>query len=110
MMSAKSTSRRSFLSALAAAPAFVPVAATALGDNTYELKRREAPSTSVSPNDRVRIATIGMGIIGFVDTETALKVPGVELVAAADAYEGRRIHAREVFGRTSRLIATIERF
>lgn len=39
-----------------------------------------------------------MGIIGFIDTETALKVPGVELVGAADAYEGRRVHTREVFG------------
>jgi predicted dehydrogenase len=46
----------------------------------------------------VRIATVGMGIIGFIDTECALRVPGVELVAVSDLYAGRRAHAREVFG------------
>jgi predicted dehydrogenase len=50
------------------------------------------------PNDRVRIATVGMGIIGFIDTACALGVPGVELVAVADLYSGRREHAREVHG------------
>jgi predicted dehydrogenase len=43
-----------------------------------------------------------MGIIGFIDTETAMKVPGVELVAVADAYEGRRVHAQEVYGKEVR--------
>jgi predicted dehydrogenase len=40
-----------------------------------------------------------MGIIGFIDTRTALRVPGVELAAVADVYEGRRVHAQEVFGK-----------
>ena len=61
---------------------------------------------SFGPNDRVRIATVGMGIIGFIDTECALKVPGVELVAVADLYEGRRVHAKEVFG--SRVDAVVD--
>jgi predicted dehydrogenase len=86
--------RRSFLKTMAVAPAV----ATTLGGNVVELCRADEPKKTVGPNDRVRIATIGMGIIGFIDTETALKAPGVELVAAADLYEGRRIHAKEVFG------------
>jgi predicted dehydrogenase len=53
---------------------------------------------SLGPNDRVRIATVGMGIIGFIDTTCALKVPGVELVAVSDLYEGRRAHSKEVYG------------
>jgi predicted dehydrogenase len=92
-------SRRSFLRSVATASAIPAVATTRLGANLYELARADepAPPRPAGPNDRIRIATIGMGIIGFIDTDTALKVPGVELVAAADLYEGRRIHAREVY-------------
>jgi predicted dehydrogenase len=91
-------SRRSFLRSAAAATAATAVAGAAVADTVNELKRTVEPPKPTGPNDRIRIATIGMGIIGFIDTETALKVPGVELVAAADAYEGRRTHAKEVFG------------
>ena len=90
-----SNTRRSFLGSVAAA---TTVAATALADDVHELKPTVEPIQPKGPNDRIRIATIGMGIIGFTDSETALKVPGVELVAACDLYEGRRIHAKEVFG------------
>ena len=91
-------SRRSFLKSMAAASAASTVAATAVADAVHELKPTVQPPNPAGPNDRIRIATIGMGIIGFIDTECALKVPGVELVAASDLYEGRRTHAKEVFG------------
>ena len=90
--------RRTFLGAVAAASAASAVASTALADDVHELKPTVEPPRPGGPNDRIRIATIGMGIIGFIDTETALKVPVVELVAASDLYEGRRTHAQEVFG------------
>jgi predicted dehydrogenase len=91
-------SRRSFLRSVAAASAASTVATVALADGVQELKPTVERLKPAGPNDRIRIATVGMGIIGFIDTETALKVPGVELVAAADLYEGRRIHAKEVYG------------
>ena len=52
----------------------------------------------ISPADKIRIATIGLGIMGNVDTDTALKVPGVELVAACDLYTGRLARAKEKYG------------
>lgn len=52
----------------------------------------------VSPNGRVRIATIGFGGMGMGDTRYALSVPGVELAAVCDVYDGRLTRAREVYG------------
>lgn len=87
--------RRTFLKSVAAAST---VATTHLGGNVFALGREDEPARPAGPNDKIRIATIGMGIIGFIDTDTALKVPGVELVAVSDLYEGRRTRAREVYG------------
>jgi predicted dehydrogenase len=53
---------------------------------------------SISPNDNIRIATIGMGIMGNVDTDSALRVPGVELAAVCDLYDGRLARAKEKYG------------
>lgn len=52
----------------------------------------------VTANDKVRIALIGSGIIGHYDVEAAMKVPGVELVAVCDLYQGRLDRAKEKWG------------
>lgn len=56
-------------------------------------------SLKISPNDKLRIATIGMGIQGHYDTKAALKNEGIEFVAAADLYKGRLNRVNEVFGK-----------
>jgi predicted dehydrogenase len=52
----------------------------------------------VAATDRIRIATIGFGGMGSGDTGYALSVPGVELAAVCDVYDGRLTRAKEVHG------------
>jgi predicted dehydrogenase len=49
-------------------------------------------------NDKIRIALIGAGGMGSGDVNDALKVPGVELAAVSDIYDGRLTRAKEVWG------------
>lgn len=82
-------SRRDFLKTVATITAAAPT-----------ILRAQTPAASphVSPNDRIRIAAIGMGIRGQQDFRSALKLPGVELVAVADVYDGRLTLAKELWG------------
>jgi predicted dehydrogenase len=71
---------------------------------SLETKAEENPiqlqsAIKVSANDRIRIGLIGAGIIGHYDTDTALKVEGVELAGACDLYTGRLDYAREKWGK-----------
>jgi predicted dehydrogenase len=86
-------SRREFLNITAATglaaavPSAVPAQTSA-----------PTPAQNVPPSERIQIATIGVGIQGISDTRTALRVPGVELVAVADVYDGRLTLAKELWG------------
>ncbi|HVN58231.1 MAG TPA: Gfo/Idh/MocA family oxidoreductase [Bacteroidales bacterium] len=61
-------------------------------------ERTIASGSGISSNDKIRFATVGLGIMGNADTDTALKVPGVEMVAACDLYKGRLARAKEKYG------------
>jgi predicted dehydrogenase len=91
-------SRRNFLKKLGSSAltvASVPAAlASASPQNFYILKRRSA----VPANDRINLACIGMGIMGFGDVKAALSQKGVEFVAAADSYKGHLTKIKEVYG------------
>lgn len=91
-----SSSRRDFFKSLAAVSAAAGLAPSAFASDVERIPETAQPS--VSPNDRIQFATIGTGIIGFINTRTANSLPGVELVAAADCYDARRTRVQEVFG------------
>jgi len=57
-----------------------------------------AQQKKIAANDRIRIATIGMGGMGSGDTRYALAQPGVELAAVCDIYDGRLTRAKEIYG------------
>jgi predicted dehydrogenase len=76
--------------------AAAPLAGLAAEEKAEE--RILAYEKKFSANDKIRIGVIGMGIMGYNDLNTALKVPGVELVAACDLYKGRLERAKELHG------------
>jgi predicted dehydrogenase len=98
MTHSSSHDRRRFLGHLAAGA--VAAGATPLVLSATE-RRRAHPLTRsrrFSANDQVQIAVIGAGAMGMADTQTALRVPGVRLVAACDVYDGRLEAARAEHG------------
>jgi len=52
----------------------------------------------VPPSDRVQIALIGAGGQGMSDMRNAVRVPGVQITAVSDIYDGRLQRSRELWG------------
>ncbi len=93
-------SRRGFIKLAAAGTVAAGLPIRSFGaPKTIQLEPEPESTRQVSANDRIRIGLIGAGGMGYGDTETALNVKGVELVAAADCYDGRLAHVKEVFGK-----------
>ncbi|MFY0253975.1 Gfo/Idh/MocA family protein [Chitinophaga sp. 30R24] len=91
-------SRRKFIKHIGSTAALLGVGQlAAIGRERTPVQLLE-PGKSIAANDKIRIACIGMGIMGFGDVQTALKVPGVDLVGAADLYTGHLTRVKEVFG------------
>ena len=93
-----STDRRKFLKHLGTSVLLTSASLTSLAAKEEHEQRTLQAEKRITPNDKIRIATIGMGIMGFNDTRAALSVPGVEMVAACDLYKGRLDRAKEVYG------------
>jgi len=93
----KQPTRRRFLKQIGGSAALMTGATSAVTANSsfQILKRRQ----STPANERITIACIGMGIMGFGDTDTALKHPGIELIGIADCYQGHLTASQERYGK-----------
>lgn len=99
MKNSNDKSRRNFLKkATAATSAALITSKTRIEAKPIDITPVAEPPQQVSANDRIRLGLIGAGGMGFGDARTALRVPGVELVAVADIYDGRFTAAKETFG------------
>ncbi len=72
--------------------------AAAAASRTHLLQAETASPSQSPTGDEIRLALIGAGIQGQSDMHFALQVPGVKLVAAADCYDGRLTHVKELWG------------
>ena len=86
------TSRRDFIKLTTAATVAAATSTTILAADEARQPAR------VSPSDKIRLGLIGAGGQGMGDTREALKIPGIELVAVADLYDGRLTRAKEIWG------------
>ena len=93
-----SSDRRKFIKQLGSTIILTSAGLTSLAAQEEHEKRILRAEKRISANDKIRIATIGMGIMGFNDTQAALHSQGIELVGCCDLYKGRLERAKEVFG------------
>lgn len=84
------STRRTFIVGVGGAGLLLPMSQAGASPETKK----------IAPNDKIRIACIGLGIMGNKDCVFALKVPGVELVAACDLYTGRLERPRKTSAKT----------
>src|ERR1700684_4436713 len=88
-------SRREFLQTTAG----VAGASVAGGSMFLDSESFQAEAQTTAPSDRVRFGIVGVGLEGSGLLTTAVKLPGVECVAAADLYDGRHELASEIVGK-----------
>jgi predicted dehydrogenase len=96
----KKNSRRSFIKRASLTSAALSTAPFILASSNSEqlLLNRTYTNLEFNANDHINIALIGTGIQGIYDTQSALRVSGVKIVAACDLYTGRLERAKELWG------------
>jgi predicted dehydrogenase len=93
------SSRRSFIQNISAGALGTAIIPDILGKvSESEINKVLKSKKPYAANDQIQIALIGAGGMGFADTNTAINIPGVKLVAACDLYDGRLAAAKKTYG------------
>jgi len=91
-------SRRRFLQTSAGA-----AGVSLLARSTFlEPEQAHTEVQPVAASDRIRFGIVGVGMEGSGLLSTAIQLPGVECIAAADLYDGRHELAKEIVGKPIR--------
>jgi predicted dehydrogenase len=101
-MKSSKPSRRDFIrkaAGTALGAAALPAFAADTQKKITVLKQPVRDTKTYGPNDKVNVAVIGMGIMGFNNAETSSQIPGAKIVAACDLYNGHLDRAKEVYGK-----------
>ncbi len=93
-----SSDRRKFLKQLGSTVILTTAGLTTLAAQEEHERKVLQAEKRITANDKIRIATIGMGIMGHNDTQAALHSPGIELVGCCDLYTGRLERSKELYG------------
>jgi predicted dehydrogenase len=100
MSKKNASSRRKFLQQLGGSALMVSAGSiSSLAARGSTIEKIIPYEKKFSSLDKVRVGVVGMGIMGFQDLNSALKVPGVELGGVCDLYTGRLTRAKEIYGK-----------
>ncbi len=89
------STRRKFIKQLSAASVALPLSSLAADQIPVQTILYEK---KISANDKINVAIIGFGIMGSRNAKTVLQIPGVQLIAVCDLYQGRLDRAKELYG------------
>lgn len=90
--------RRKFFQKSGSAALLAAVPAWARGTDMDSGLIKELASKKIAANDRIGVAVLGFGMRGLDDLKTLYRYKGIELIGAADVYDGRLIRAKELYG------------
>jgi predicted dehydrogenase len=92
------SSRRKFISSVGKATAAAMIMPAGLSGQETALTELLHRKVKYTANDQINLALIGAGGMGLADTNTALQIPGVKLVAVCDLYQDRLVAAKKLYG------------